>query len=346
MATSVPISEADYLRILIHGHTAFELLRTGLEFDLFQKLEDSGGLDLTETAEALGVEEYPARVLLLGLASLLLIEKKDGKFVNAPIVRRKLLKDGERFLGPLIDIQDKIINKTLVDFAESMRQSTNVGLRHLDGPGDTLYSKLTATPDLQKVFYDNMGDASNRAFEQFLEYYDFSGIKHAIDIGGGDGTNSVKLAERYPELEMTVFDQESVTRLAADKIEDPSVRKRVHFHPGDMLKDRLPEGADAILYFHIYEIWSLERNTEMLRKCYDALPEGGTVLVYNFVSNDEGTGGLSGGLVSPYFLALASGEGMTWSAADMEKSVRDAGFSRVERFADLGFSHALVVGHK
>jgi hypothetical protein len=346
MATSVPISGADYLRILIHGHTAFELLRTGLEFDLFQKLEDTGGLDVAGTAEALGVEEYPARVLLLGLTSLLLLEKKDGKYVNTELVRRKLLKDGERFLGPLIDIQDKIINKTLVDFAESMRQNTNVGLRHLTGPGDTLYSRLTAHPELQKVFYDNMGDASNRAFEQFLEYYDCSNIKHAIDIGGGDGTNSIKLAERYPELEMTVFDQESVTRLAADRIEDPNVRKRVHFHPGDMLHDALPEGADAILYFHIFEIWSLERNTEMLRKCYDALPEGGTVLVYNFVSNDEGTGSLSGGLVSPYFLALASGEGMTWSAADMEKAAKDAGFSRVERFADLGFSHALVVGHK
>ena len=72
----------------------------------------------------------------------------------------------------------------------------------------------------------------------------------------------------------------------------------------------------------------------------------GTGLLRDVVSNDEGTGSLSGGLVSPYFLALASGEGMTWSAADMEKSVRDAGFARVERFADLGFSHALVVGHK
>ncbi|MGA5305655.1 methyltransferase [Nucisporomicrobium flavum] len=343
---NITVTEADYLRIIIHGTTAFELLRTGLEFDLFERLEAAGGMTVEETAEAIGVEPQPARILLLGLASLRLLEKADGKYVNSALVKRKVLRDGERFLGPLIDIQARIINASLVDFAESMRQNTNVGLRHIEGPGTTLYERLTAHPELQKVFYDNMGDASKRAFAQILDQYDFSGIRHAIDIGGGDGTNSVELARRYPNLEVTVFDQESVTRLAADRIEDPDLRKRVHFHPGDLFADALPEGADAILFFHIFEIWSLERNTELLRKCHAALPEGGVCLVYNFVSDDEGTGSMSGGLVSPYFLTLASGEGMTYSAADMEQAVRDAGFSRVERHAGLGFSHALVVGHK
>lgn len=343
---NVTVSEADYLRLIIHGTTAFELLRTGLEFDLFEKLEESGGLTLEETAEALGVEVYPARVLLLGLTSILLLEKQGDKYVNSTMARRKLLRNGERFLGPLIDIQAKVINASLGDLAESIRQSTNVGVRSIEGPGTSLYERLTAHPELQKVFYDNMGDASWRAFNQLLEHYDFSHIKHAIDIGGGDGTNSIELAKRYPELEVTVFDQESVTVLAADRIEDPDVRKRVHFHAGDMITDALPEGADAIFFFHIFEIWSLERNTELLRKCYDALPEGGVCLVYNFVSNDEGTGSMSAGLVSPYFLTLASGEGMTWSSADMERAVLDAGFSKVERYQDLGFSHTLVVGRK
>lgn len=343
---SVTLSEADYLRLIIHGTTAFELLRTALEFDLFERLEQAGGMTTGEVAAAIGVEEQPARILLLGLASVQLLDKDGDKYANTPMVRRKLLRSGERFLGPLVDIQAKVINASLVDFAESMRQNTNVGLRHIEGPGDTLYERLTAHPELQKAFYANMGDASFRAFSQLLDYYDFSTTRHAIDVGGGDGTNSIELARRYPELEVTVFDQPSVTELAAERIDDPDIRKRVHFHPGDMLADPLPEGADTILVFHIFEIWSLERNTELLRKCHAALPEGGTCLVYNFVSNDEGTGSMSAGLVSPYFLTLASGEGMTYSPADMERSALDAGFARVERHQDLGFSHTLVVCHK
>jgi SAM-dependent methyltransferase len=348
MATGddVALSSADYLRIIIHGTTAFELLRTGLELDLFERLEKADGMSREEVAVALGVEEQPARILLLGLCSLRLLDKRGDRYVNSELVRRKLLKSGERFLGPLVDIQDKIINAAMADLAEAMRANTNVGLRRLTGPGSTLYERLTAHPDLQRVFYANMGHASRTVFAQILDRYDFSGMRRVIDVGGGDGTNSVELARRNPQLEVTVFDQPSVTRLAADRIEDPDLRKRVHFHPGDLLTDPLPKGADAILFFHLFEIWSLQRNTELLRKCHDALPAGGVCLVYNFVSDDEGTGPMSAGLVSPYFLTLASGEGMTYSPADMERAVRAAGFRHVERHEGLGFSHALVVGRK
>ncbi|WP_433496282.1 methyltransferase [Sphaerimonospora sp. CA-214678] len=342
----VVVRDADYLRIIIHGTTAFELLRTGLEFDLFEILESSGGMDLAKVAAAIGTGEQPARVLLLGLTSLRLLEKRGDRYVNGDLVRRKLLKSSPRFLGPLVDMQARVINASMGDLAASVRAGANVGLRHLTGPGTTLYERLTAHPELQEVFYANMGDASRNAFDQILDRYDFSGARRVVDIGGGDGTNSVKLALRHPHLEVTVFDQESVTRLAAGRIEDPGLRRRIRFQAGDLFTDPLPEGADTILFFHIFEIWSLERNTELLRKCHAALPDGGTCLVYNFVSDDEGTGSMSAGLLSPYFLTLASGEGMVYSPRDMEQALLAAGFSRVERYQDMGFSHALVVGHK
>nr|ABY66020.1 C-methyltransferase [Actinomadura madurae] len=343
---TVTVSEADYLRLIIHGTTAFELLRTALEFELFELLETAGGMDVAETAAALGVDEQPARILLLGLTSMKLLERREDGYANSAVARDRLLRSGRRFLGPLVDVQAEVINRALPDFAEAMRRNTNVGLRHITGPGTTLYERLTAHPDLQRIFYANMGDASRYAFAQLLDLYDFSGVRHVLDLGGGDGTNSLHLARRRPGLEATVFDQESVVRLAADRIEDPDLRKRVHFHAGDLFADPFPDGCDAILYFHIFEIWSLERNTELLRKCHAALPEGGVCVVYNFTSDDAGTGPMSAGLVSPYFLTLASGEGMAYAPDDMERAVRDAGFSRVDRRQDLGFGHTLVVGRK
>lgn len=345
-SNDITFTDGDYLRILIHGTTAFELLRTALEFGLFEHLETTDGMDVDEVAAVIGVESQPARVLLLGLASLRLLENRKGKYVNSEMTRHKLLRSSSRFLGPLIDIQSEIINPSLTDLSESIRRNTNVGLRRMSGPGDTLYERLTAHPDLQKIFYANMGDASHKAFTQLLDLYDFTAVRHAIDVGGGDGTNSIELARRYPKLQVTVFDQETVTQLAAGRIQDLDLQQRVHFHAGDLFIDPLPKDADAILYFHIFEIWSLERNTELLRKCYAALPAGGVCLVYNFVSNNEGTGSLSAGLVSPYFLNLASGEGMAYSVEDMERAILDAGFQRAERYENLGFSHALVVGHK
>ncbi|TYC00290.1 methyltransferase domain-containing protein [Micromonospora sp. WP24] len=343
---NVAVTEADYLRLLVHGTTAFELLRTALELEVFERLEHAGGMTVRRLSETLGVEEQPARVVLLGLCALRLIDKRGDMYVNADMTRRKLLRSSPRFLGPLVDVQAKVINQALPDLAEAVRRNTNVGLRRLSGPGTTLYERLTAHPDLQHVFYANMGDASRKALVPLLDSYDFSGIRHAVDVGGGDGTNAIHLARRYPHLRVTVFDQESVTRLAADRIDDPDLRRRVRFHAGDIMTEPLPDGVDAVLVFHIFEIWSLERNTELLRRCRATLPDGGVCLIYNFVSNDEGTGSMSAGLVSPYFLTLASGEGMAYSAGDMERAALDAGFSHVERYEGLGFSHALVVGRR
>lgn len=337
--------DADVLKIIIHGATAFELLRTALEFGLFEHLEDAGGMDLPQVAGALGVERQPARVLLLGLTSLRLLRKEGERYVNSGVVRRKLLP-GPRFLGPLVDIQAEIINPAITDLAESVRRDTNVGLRTLDGPGGTLYERLTAHPRLQKIYYDNMGDASRKAFPQVLEKADFSRLRHVVDLGGGDGSNAIALAGRHPHLEVTVYDQESVVRIAAANAAAAGVADRVHVASGDLFTGDLPAGADGFLVFHLTEIWSPARNTELLRRCHDALPDGGAVLVYTFVSDDDGTGPLTAGLVSPYFLTLASGEGMVYAARDIERTLRDAGFSRTERHTGMGFHHALVTGHR
>jgi cyclopropane fatty-acyl-phospholipid synthase-like methyltransferase len=346
VGTRVTVSEADFIRLIVHGSTAFELLRTGLEFDLFEQLEAADGMVLAEVAAAIRVKPQPARVLLLGLTSLLLLERRGRRYVNTELARRKLLRSSPRYLGPLVDIQAHIINPTLGDFAESMRQNTNVGLRHLPGPGVTLYERLTVHPELQCVFYANMGDASRKAFELILDRYDFGRAQRVLDIGGGDGTNSIELARRYPQLTVTVLDHESVTRLAADGIDDLALRQRVLFRAGDMFVDPIPEGVDTVLYFHIFEIWSVERNVAFLRKCYAALPPGGACLIYSFVSDEDGCGPLSAGLVSPYFLTLASGEGMAYSASDIAQAATEAGFPIVKSYLDLGYHHALVVATK
>jgi hypothetical protein len=346
MSTEDTIGDADLLRIVIHGTTAFELLRTALEFGLFDYLEVAGGMDLPAVAARLGVQEQPARILLQGLASLRLVRKENDRYVNADISRRKLLRSSPRFLGPLVDVQAEVINPCLGDFAASMRRGTNIGLRHIPGPGTTLYQRLTAHPRLQDIYYRNMGDASRKSFPLVLDKFDFRRLRHVVDLGGGDGSNGIALAKRFPHLAVTVFDQDTVVQIAAGNAAAAGVADRVHVATGDIFLDPFPAGVDGILVFHIFEIWSLERNTQLLRKCFEALPDGGAVLVYNFVSDDDNTGPLSAGLVSPYFLTLASGEGMVYAARDIESAIRAAGFPHVERHPNMGFNHALVAGFK
>ncbi len=338
--------DTDLLQIIIHGATAFELLRTALEFDVFGRLDAAGGMTVAEAAKALGTDEQPVRVLFLGLSALRLLRREGEKYANTAVTRRSLLPSRPSYVGPLVEFQSKITNPGLGDLAASIRAHTNVGLRHIDGPGTTLYERLAVHPDLQQAYYTHMSQVSRRSFPLVVERFDFSGFAHLVDLGGGDGANGIALAAANPNLEVTVFDHETVTAIAARNAEEAGLAKRVHVWPGDLFADPFPGDVDGILFSHLFESWSLDRNVELLGKCCAALPDDGAIFVYDLVSEEDNTGPLAAAFMSAYFLTIASGEGMVYSPLDIEQALRAAGFSRVERHQGVGFGHALLVGYK
>lgn len=338
--------DTDLLQIIIHGATAFELLRTALEFEVFGHLDKAGGMTTAELAETLGADEQPVRVLLMGLAALRLVRREGDGYANTAVTRRSLLPSRPSYLGPLVEFQEKITNPGIRDLADSIRSHANVGLRHIEGPGTTLYERLAVHPDLQHAYYTHMSQVSRKSFPLVVERFDFSGHRHLLDLGGGDGANAIALAAANPGLEVTVFDHETVAAIAARNAEEAGLAGRVRTVPGDLFADPLPGGADGILLSHLFESWSPDRNVELLRKCHEALPEDGTVFVYDLVSEDDNTGPLAAAFMSAYFLTVASGEGMVYSPNDIEQALGEAGFTRVERHQGVGFGHALLVGRK
>jgi hypothetical protein len=145
---------------------------------------------------------------------------------------------------------------------------------------------------------------------------------------------------------VTVYESESVCEIARQKIAQAGMAHRVFTWPGNFLDDPFPPGIDAILFSHIFTIWSMDRNLELLKKCAAALPAGGAVVLFNMMGDDDDTGPLSTALGSPYFLAIATGEGMLHSWQDYEQAMRAAGFSGVERVRDLPLNHGLMIATK
>ena len=64
------------------------------------------------------------------------------------------------------------------------------------------------------------------------------------------------------------------------------------------------------------------------------------------MSYDDYSGPLSTALGSPYFLAIATGEGMLHTWKDYERAMHEAGFSRTERVDTLPLSHGLLAAFK
>lgn len=115
--------------------------------------------------------------------------------------------------------------------------------------------------------------------------------------------------------------------------------------PGHCFESDFPKGADAFLFSHFFTIWSKKKDAQLLQKSFAALPSGGRVMIFNMMQKDDGTGPLSAAVGSPYFLTLATGEGMLYSWREYETLFREAGFSKVTRLV-LPRDHGVITGYK
>lgn len=335
----------DDLVLIGCGHTAFQLLWAGVQLGVFDVLSKEPGLTRDEIAQRIGIQSQPARILMTGLAALRLVRKAGERFSNPPIVERLLTRASPENMIDVLGWQAYIVYPSEVDFLESLKQFKNVGLRHFKGDADNIYQRLPHNPFIAQVFHDAMSSLSRSANAELAKLALFDQIRHMVDAGGGDGTNAIALAQAHPQLKVTVFDNEVACEKAREKVAQAGLADRIDTRVGDFFVDPFPQGIDAVFFGHMMTIWSNERCTGLLRRAYDALPEGGRVLIFNMMGDDDEVGPMSAALGSPYFLTTATGEGMMYSWREHEARLAAAGFRQAERHV-LPKDHGLLVGIK
>lgn len=341
--------EVDWEQLVLigAGHTAFQLLWAGLELRLFDELSARPQLSLDDLAESLGLKAYPLRVVLIGLVALGILVVRDERYSNATLIEARMVRGKPGFVGGILGWQAHIVYPGMMDFVQSVRESRNVGLERFAGTESSLYERLTHDKFLENIFQDSMTGLSNQANHFLPKAVDFGQFKHVVDAGGGVGTNAMAIARAYPGLRTSVFDSASVCALAEEVIQKEGLSERVGTWAGNFFDTPFPQDVDCIVYCHILTIWSTERNLTLLKRTYDALPQGGKVVIFNMMGNDDDSGPLATALGSPYFLAIATGEGMLHPWKDYEIALRGAGFKAIERLQEgLPIDHGILVGTK
>lgn len=337
--------DVERLYLVFGGHIFFQTLRTAVQLDLFSLLAKSGPLTRQEIAQRLGIAEQPARIVILGLTSVGLLRKRGNRYGNSYLSALLLDKNSPRKITAYVELQHRAMYKGLFWMLESVREYRNVGLKEFAGDEPTLYQRLAHDPEVEQIFQDAMQELSVQANADMARFVDLTGVKNLVDVGGGDGTNIIALAQRWPGLRAQVFDSPTVCEIARKNIAAHGLSDRLGAVPGECFSDPFPKEADCLMFCHFFTIWSPEKDKELLRKCYQALPSGGQVIIFNMMQHDDETGPLSAAVGSPYFLSLATGQGMLYTWNEYESWMREAGFTTVRRHRLLR-DHGLVVGVK
>ncbi|MFF3324042.1 methyltransferase [Streptomyces sp. NPDC002889] len=330
MAATSPLTTDGLVRILF-GSSAFQMLNAGRNLGLFPLLQRRPGLSPQEIGRELGLEERPVQILLLGTTALGLTDRQDEGYHNAELLTSMFADGTWEIIEDLIAYEEQIVRPAEVDFTESLRANTNVGLRRIKGTGTDLYHRLSADPDLEQLFYRCMRSWSRLSNPVLVEKADLTGVRRVLDVGGGDGVNAIALAQANPEVEFTVLDLPGTVEIARRKIAEHELADRISVRAADIFADAYPSGHDCVLFANQFVIWSPEENVGLLRKAYAALPDGGRVLVFNAMSDDSGDGPLYAALDNVYFATLPAASSTIYPWGQYEEWFAAAGFVKAER---------------
>ncbi len=153
----------------------------------------------------------------------------------------------------------------------------------------------------------------------------------------------MQIALKNPHLSCIGFDLPEVAPIFEEYAELNGVSSRVKFQPGSFFTDPLPK-VDVITMGHILHDWNLEEKRMLIRKAYEALPEGGAFIAYDAIIDDDRSKNAFGLLMSLNMLIETPG-GFDFTGADCSGWMKEAGF-RETRVEHLVGPDSMVVGIK
>ncbi len=164
--------------------------------------------------------------------------------------------------------------------------------------------------------------------ETALAAYDIGQHKKLLDVGGGEGVFLAAAAARAPSLELMLFDLPAVAERARARLTAAGLADRAQIFSGDFLQDPLPAGADAISLVRIVHDHDDASALALLRNVRRALPENGTLLIVEAISDAKGAEALCAYYA---FYTLAMGRGEPRRFAEIAALLNEAGFASVRR---------------
>lgn len=323
------------------GFWASKILLTAVNIGLFTRL-GRGPADARKLKLKLGLHERSALDFLDSLVALGFINRKgkgwDAVYSNAEDTDLFLDKNKSTYMGGILEMS----NNRLYPFWNNLEEALKTGKPQNEAKGGNkpFFGSIYNDDSKLREFVQAMGSVQVGNFFQFAREFDFSNYSTLCDIGGAGGHLATQVATNQPHMTCITFDLPEVTRIATENIERMDFSPRVKAVAGDMFKDKFPK-ADVITMGNILHDWSLEERKVLIRKAYDALPDGGALVAIENIIDDERRLNAFGLMMSLNML-IETQAGADFTGAEFEEWVREAGFTRTVMMPLTGPASAVI----
>lgn len=323
------------------GFWASKILLTAVSMGLFTLLA-KGGLSGEEIREKLGLHKRSLYDFLDALVALGFLQRTGLKatsvYTNAADTDLFLDKNKPSYIGGIMEMA----NHRLYPFWNNLEEGLKTGkpqseIKSSDKP---FFEEIYADKNKLQEFVKAMSGAQMGNFIAFSKVFDFSRYKTLCDIGGAGGALSAHVAMNNHHMKCISFDLPPVGPVAEENIGQMGLSSRVSVKSGDMFKDDFPK-ADVITMGNILHDWGTAEKKILMKKAYDALPEGGAfVVIENIIDEDRRQNAF--GLMMSLNMLIETTDGYDFSKADFDVLAKEVGFKNTSLIPLTGPSSAAI----
>lgn len=267
------------------------------------------------------------------------LQRAGGVYSNTPATDQFLDKAKPTYIGGVLEMA----NARLFGFWNGLTEALRTGepQNETKSGGEPIFKALYGEPARLKGFLKAMTGLSHGANMTIARKFPWRDYRTFVDVGTAQGDLAVQVALAQPNLTGIGFDLPEVRPIFEEYVSQQGVADRLTFVVGDFFADPLPK-ADVVMMGHILHDWDLAQKKQLIRNAAAAIPEGGALIVYESIIDDDRTRNTFGLLMSLNMLIETPG-GFDYTGADCTGWMKEAGFKKTYVEPLLG-PDSMVVG--
>lgn len=329
----------DHILQLGLGFWASKTVLSAVELGVFTELAKAPAT-LEEIRPHLGLANRASRDFLDALVALRMLEREEGVYRNTRDTDFFLDRDKPSYAGGMLEMA----NARLYPFWGSLTEGLQTGKPQNEAKtGGDFFAALYQEDATLRHFAHAMTGLSMGPAVAIAEKLPWQDYQTFVDVGTAEGNLPVQVASRHAHLTGVGTDLPGLEGPFNDFVGENGLSDRLTFQANNFFEAPLPR-ADVILMGHILHDWDLHEKRTLIGKAFEALPNGGALVVYETLIDDDRRENALGLLMSLNMLIETPG-GFDYTGADCRGWFADAGFSR-SYVEHLVGPESMVVGIK
>ncbi len=303
------------------GLFAYQAISTANELGLFEAVAKRP-YSLQELTNHLQLQERGLLTLLEALEALGYVTVENGHYKNSKMTQKWLIEDKNYDAEAMFHFWNAA--------SRELSPHTAAVIRSGERPFD-FYKWVEKEPALSESFQRMLMMNAKMGGADVVKRLNLAeGMTRLLDVGGGHGTYTALLCQKYPQLHGTILDSFAGLETGRQTIEEYSLQKRVTLQQGDMFEAAWGEGFDIILLFNVLHQFDMDTGIRLLQKAYRSLNPGGQVAVLDQVAG-KAAGSATNTLIRlvalQYYLFA---DGRVFSRPDLTDMADKAGFTSIQ----------------